>query len=459
MSLASGPRARSEAGALRKAAVFAFASFALSARAEQTGAPKAPDDARRAPDLFQKRLELRGVEERIDASGEQRRKLEGEVATLGADRERLNQALLDAAQKLRAAEERAQEIEKRLETLSGSQEAILKSLAGRRALIGEVLAVLQRMGRRPPPALLARPEDILEAVRASLTLGAVLAPMREEVRALQTDLQELVRLRESVKTQEARLSLEKQELAAQQQRLAPMIEARQEALARTREALDAEAERARILAQQATSLKDLIARLEKESAAARRAAEAARQAEAARIEADAKLSKEQRAQALANPFKDAARLAPAAAFPDLKGRLPLPILGPIVKRFGAPDAAGGTEKGISLAARENAIVTAPCDGWAVFSGPYRSYGRLLIIHAGGGYYVVMAGMSRVNVSMGQFVLAGEPVANMGDGNARTAATVAIGAKQHILYVEFRKDGVSIDSSPWWAKSETRKVGG
>jgi septal ring factor EnvC (AmiA/AmiB activator) len=83
----------------------------------------------------------------------------------------------------------------------------------------------------------------------------------------------------------------------------------------------------------------------------------------------------------------------------------------------------------------------------------------LIINAGGGYYVVLAGMSRSNVNVGQFVLAGEPVASMGDGAAQTAAAIAVGAKQPILYVEFRKDGASIDSSPWWAKSDSRKVGG
>ena len=114
---------------------------------------------------------------------------------------------------------------------------------------------------------------------------------------------------------------------------------------------------------------------------------------------------------------------------------------------------------MSFGARENGVVVAPSDGWVLFSGPYRSYGQLLIISAGDGYYVIMAGMARTNVTAGQFVLAGEPVASMGDGAARTAATIAIGASQPILYVEFRKDGASIDPGPWWAMSDSRKVGG
>ena len=146
--------------------------------------------------------------------------------------------------------------------------------------------------------------------------------------------------------------------------------------------------------------------------------------------------------------------APAAAFVDLKGRLPLPASGQILRRFGTPDGYGGSEKGLSIGARDMGVVIAPADGWVAFSGPYRSYGQLLIINAGGGYYIVLAGMARINVNVGQFVLAG-----VGDGTAQTAATIAIGAKQPILYVEFRKDGTSIDPGPWWARSDTRKVGG
>ena len=124
--------------------------------------------------------------------------------------------------------------------------------------------------------------------------------------------------------------------------------------------------------------------------------------------------------------------------------------------YGAPDGFGGTEKGLLIGTRPGAVVSLPSDGWVAFSAPYRSYGQLLIVNVGGGYYVVLAGMERINVEVGQFVLAGEPVAAMGDGSARTAAAIAIGAAQPILYVEFRKDGAAIDPGPWWAKPECAK---
>jgi septal ring factor EnvC (AmiA/AmiB activator) len=83
----------------------------------------------------------------------------------------------------------------------------------------------------------------------------------------------------------------------------------------------------------------------------------------------------------------------------------------------------------------------------------------LIINAGGGYYILLAGMDQINVDVGQFVLAGEPVATMGEAPLMSLIGSAIEKNNPVLYVEFRKDGGSIDPSPWWAKSQSEKVRG
>ena len=116
-------------------------------------------------------------------------------------------------------------------------------------------------------------------------------------------------------------------------------------------------------------------------------------------------------------FASPDRLKPAMPFEAAKGTLRLPAQGRRIKRFGDADAAGGTLKGISLQTRSEARITAPADGWVVYAGQFRSYGQLLIINAGGGYHVLLAGMSRIDVSLGQFVLAGEPIAVMGNSAA------------------------------------------
>jgi septal ring factor EnvC (AmiA/AmiB activator) len=83
----------------------------------------------------------------------------------------------------------------------------------------------------------------------------------------------------------------------------------------------------------------------------------------------------------------------------------------------------------------------------------------LIINAGGGYYVLLAGMDQISVDVGQFVLAGEPVATMGDTPLMALSGSAIEKNTPVLYVEFRKDGGSIDPGPWWAKSQSEKARG
>ncbi len=108
--------------------------------------------------------------------------------------------------------------------------------------------------------------------------------------------------------------------------------------------------------------------------------------------------------------------------------------------------------------RPRGVVSSPADGWVAYAGAFRSYGRLLIINAGDGYYLLLAGMDQINVEVGQFVLAGEPVAVMGDtGSAPSAG--AGGRNDPVLYVEFKKDGGSIDPDPWWAKGSSEKVRG
>ena len=82
----------------------------------------------------------------------------------------------------------------------------------------------------------------------------------------------------------------------------------------------------------------------------------------------------------------------------------------------------------------------------------------MILNAGGGYHVLLAGMERISVDLGQFVVTGEPVAVIGDG-AQSAVAKADAANQPVLQWEFRKDLVPLDPGPWWAVNEGQKVRG
>lgn len=396
--------------------------------------------------------ELKAIEQRLAGNKDAREKLEGEIAAIRADRAALNKALLETTARTQAGEQKLGDLEKRLSLLQSSEAAIRRSLDSRRGLIAEVLAALQRIGRRPPPAVLVRPEDILEAIRASMLLGAVVPDLRQEVEILGTDLAELVRLRNGIATEQTNIGAEMEQLAAERQRLASLVEARREREAAAAKDVEAQKTLGDQLAGQARSMRDFVEKIEKEISVANKAADAARKA----IEQE---TREQRDRMTALAFKDPARLAPKIAFADARGLLSLPVAGSRLRGFGDPDGAGGTTRGISLETRPGALVSAPSDGWVVYAGPFRSFGQLLILNAGGGYYMLLAGMQRIDVALNQFVLAGEPVAVMGETSEAAATTVGVGTGQPVLYIEFRKDGTSVDPTPWWTKSQGEKVRG
>lgn len=399
-------------------------------------------------------VKLRGLQDFLDGSAERRATIQAEIDAARDEQVRLRAALIETTARVSADEAKIADTGGRLAKALGSEEAVKRSLGGRRAMIAEVLAALQRMGRKPPPALLVDPEDVLKAIRTSMLLGAVLPGMRTEVEALVADLGELARARKAIEVERQTLSDDLAAIAAERSRLAALIEARQAALGQAEGALAVERDRAQALAAQVTTLKDLISRMETQSKPANDAAEAARRSD----ERQAALSPDAAVRP-GSPPKDPARLAPAVAFATLKGSLPLPVSGSPVRSFGSADGFGGTEKGMRFQTGAGAVVASPSDGWIAYAGPYRSFGQLLIVNAGNGYYIVLAGMERINVDLGQFVLAGEPVAVMGDGSTKTAAAMALGAAQPILYVEFRKDGTTIDPGPWWAKPELQRVRG
>jgi septal ring factor EnvC (AmiA/AmiB activator) len=394
--------------------------------------------------------ELDAVARDIVLTAERTAALQREIDALDKDRASLNRALVDGGREVQKLEGEIDATEQRLSALLADETRLRSSLAARRGVLAEVLAALQRLGHRPPPAILVRPEDALASIRSAILLGGIVPELRVAANALAADLRRLVAVREDVERERDRLVTNATALAEGRARTAMLIDERRRQQSISRDALAAEEQRAAVLAAQATSLKELIARLETENATA---AAAAAEAEAAAL-ANAR-SDDRPAQSLGSVD----RLAPSVAFANARGLLPLPANGEQTIAFGGNDGLGGRSQGITLATRPGAQVSSPTDGWIVYSGPFRSYGQLLIINAGDGYHVLLAGMERLDVQLGQFVLAGEPVAAMAPQRLASAGATDMGAVQPVLYIEFRKDGASIDPAPWWAASNVEKVGG
>ncbi|TPM10891.1 MULTISPECIES: murein hydrolase activator EnvC [unclassified Mesorhizobium] len=409
-----------------------------------------------APDPDQSRAEYEQISKEISLSSERLAKLAADIAAVKKDHASITAALIQSAMTEQKLGQDIEDIGAKLEGLKTQQQKIRASLMARRDVLAEVLGALQRMGLNPPPAILVKPEDALSSVRSAILLGAVVPELRQQTDRLLADLKEQTRVTASIEAERARLTAAVGEQTAEKKRLGMLLEAKQKLEADTQAQLSAERQHSEALAAKASSLKELIASLEAQAERNRKAADAAKAAEAGQAGGDkaggdnAGGGKAGGDMTASLPVPEANRLAAAAPFSALQGQIALPVIGRIKRRFGAEDGNGAVMLGDMVATQSGAIVTAPADGNVLYAGPFRSYGQLLILNAGDGYHVVLAGMSRISVATGQSVLAGEPVGAMGEARVASTSASKNGNATPELYVEFRKDGKPVDPAPWWA---------
>lgn len=144
-------------------------------------------------------------------------------------------------------------------------------------------------------------------------------------------------------------------------------------------------------------------------------------------------------------------------FITAKGRLPMPVLGTVLRRFGEADAKGIARPGLTVAARPRALVTAPWPSTIRYRGPLLDYGNVIILEPGGGYLMVLAGLDAVYGEVGEVVDAGAPVGLMGGVDPRLADLLTVSeegggaAETETLYIEVRQRAEPVDPSEWFAE--------
>ncbi len=441
------------------------------------------------PEEARKKLQQR--QQLLEKVREREKRIAKEAEALARATAEHNRKLIATAQAVQKSEAELTRLEERLGELDAQRALIHGSLLREHKRIGRLLGALQRMGRNPPPVMATERSDALKMVRSAMMLSAVFPKLRQKAETLASRLRELDRVLADIRKAQERLRAENRKLIAERERLGRLLAIKKARLEKTQTAL-AEVRRAADLHRRSVrSLNELIRRLDQtvkektglgkyneelaKGVAPGQAEETGDSDRAPAIE----LRPSTRKLALLSP----GRMKPAIPFAKARGRLPMPVKGRRITSFGEKNRFGAVSRGITLETRFGAQVTSPTDGWVVFAEPFRSYGQLLIIAAGDDYYVLLAGMARLDVVVGQFVLSGEPVGRMKEKprqgeKARGAArkggaevvTGAVGARlaragpgpspaadaravglAPLLYIEFRKDGRPIDPDPWWAK--------
>jgi len=320
---------------------------------------------------------------------------------------------------IRALEKEIATLDSKIGDLANAAAAKKTAITSENRNLGLTLAALERLSQNPPEILLFRPAQAVATVRTASLLSLSLPAIQAKAEGLKADLDELSLLRAEIASVRETRTQSLATLRGEEARLKAMQGEKQALYRDLSASLKKENERLSKLAREARDLETLLSRLEKERPAAESGA------------------------------FTAPSLAAGAAFAKAKGLLPYPAPGRVVERFGEK-ITGGTAKGIKIETRAGAPVLAPFDGQIIFAGPFRTYGLLLIIAHGDGYHSLLAGLSRIDGEVGQWVLAGEPVGVL------PATRVAAGEGQGgvgsaSLYLEFRKNGAPFNPLPWLKK--------
>ena len=412
------------------------------------------------------RERLDKTEQELKSSKVKAEGLTKDLVVLAEERARLNNKLIEAGESVQASEAKLSETEAKLAELTDQVDVIQSSITERKVAIVKMLSAMQRIGRTPPPAIVTRRDDALGVVRGAMLLADVYPELKYQADNLSKELEGLVTIEDAIRARRDEQKNETDQLAGERGRLDRLLAEKKAKHVQSEVELVQVKQSTEQLAGEVTSLNELIERLGVQIAKAEVAQYDAE------IAAEKALRQRLRQEVMATPanenvielkpestkltFASPSRLKPVIPFGQAKGTLRLPAQGRQMMAFGDTGADGATLKGISLKTREEARITAPADGWVVYAGPFRSYGQLLIINAGGGYHLLIAGMSRIDVSLGQFVLAGEPIAVMGSPAAPSFSGDENSSP--VLYVEFRKDGKPVDPGPWWAEASEKVQG-
>lgn len=402
-----------------------------------------------------------------------------------AEREALTRQLAETAKNVQRREARLTEIEGRITELDGQEASARQDLAARHDQIARLLGTLQRMGRNPPPVMITERADALAMLRAAMVLAHAQPHLSAEASDLAKRVESLVKVLEQQRAERERERAELARMRDEQTKLAALLDDKRKAEAEDRPIFEEARRQAQKIAEAAPDSSSLVEQLGRAATPRQPAtgvrtleiqvpqAAGAPQAGAATPKQSSQPPVVSRLPSPVEPGVEAPSatgprivLAPTASstptvprrlqlqpFERLKGRLALPAAGRRVIAFGEKNKYGRNSEGLAIETRFGARITAPADGWVAYASPFRTIGHLLIMDVGDGYYIVMVGMSQIDVQPGHFVSASEPVGTM-------PLASAAGAKEPLpsLYIEFRKDNRTIDPDPWWAATEQKVQG-
>lgn len=294
------------------------------------------------------------------------------------------------------------------------ERAIRLELEAKRDEIARLVGVLSTMQRAPETLLLLHPSGPVGTARSGMLLTEVTPALQAEAEKLAATLEEVALLRQLQEGAEATLTDGLAGVQAARTALSKAVSDRTDLPPR----FAADPEKLRQLLQSTDTLEGF-------------------------------------ASGLAGLGNGAPLPAPAS-FDALKGALPLPVQGVVLRGMDEADAAGVRRPGWLIAAPPLALVTAPAAATVRYAGPLLDYGNVIILEPSGDTLLVLSGLAQVYVVEGDVLAAGAPAGLMGGADPNASAfvnDVAQGGgaeRPETLYMELRRDNIPVDPGEWFS---------
>lgn len=332
--------------------------------------------------------------------------------------------------------------EKEIQRLDQEKKKLQGARNEQQRLIGIQARAAYQGGRQEYLKLLLNQQNP-ERFARTLTYYDYLSQARlEQLATFNETLRQLTNVEESIALQQAQLLVQKSSLDERRAQLAQVRKERQTALAKLNQEFSARDRKLKSREQEQAELGRVLKAIE---ATLARQAQEAREAEQARQRALA----EQRAldqqprtgKAVSGPLVSSAGTSQGGPFAKARGKLPWPVDGRLVARYGTPrgDDARTKWDGVLIGATAGSQVRAIHGGRVVFADWLRGAGLLVILDHGNGYLSLYGHNQSLLKEAGTLVKAGDAIATVGTSGGQNSPA---------LYFAIRQQGRPSDPAQW-----------
>ncbi|MBO0367096.1 murein hydrolase activator EnvC [Pseudomonas putida] len=375
-------------------------------------------------DLKSTETDIGNLEKQVEALQQELKKTEGELERLDTEKKKLQSARTE-------------------------QQGLIASQAR---------SAYQNNGREEYLKLLLNQQNPEKFAR-TLTYYDYLSKARmEQLRVFNETLRQLANVEKDIASQQAQLLAQsgnldsrRQELEAERDRRKAVLAKLNSDLKQRDQKLQAREQDQAELGKVLKTIEETLARQAREAEEARQKALTAQREAEQRRQQEALAARQAPAEAPAEPPKKAlTTLGPmvsgdgasyGGAFSAARGKLPWPVNGRLLARFG--DARGGDARakwdGVMISASSGTQVRAVHGGRVVFADWLRGAGLLVILDHGNGYLSLYGHNQRLLKSAGDVVKAGEAISTVGDSGGQESAG---------LYFAIRQQGRPSDPAQW-----------